>query len=337
MKHEFSITVLLLVALGTASAQVASHAPTLVTKQPSPANQATGKPVARVNGAVLTDQDLLREMLAIFPYARQHNGFPKSQEAEIRKGALEMIIFEELVYQEAVRRKMTVPLARINRAEVDFREQFSSQTEFDSYLQREMRGSRQLLRERIRRSLLIESLLTTEVEHKSAVSAAELKAYYDKNPALFEHDESFSIQTISILPPPTASVEQLQKARKRADDALRQAKASKTYEEFGLLAEKLSEDDYRVNMGDHHAVDRTQLPPAVVQAALAMQPGQISDLIPIDQAYTIIRLNAHNAASKTEFAQVKDSLRKDLRKNKTNQLRANLDKKLRTSARVELF
>lgn len=132
-------------------------------------------------------------------------------------------------------------------------------------------------------------------------------------------------------------MEQLQKARKRADDALRQAKASKTYEEFGLLAEKLSEDDYRVNMGDHHAVDRTQLPPAVVQAALAMQPGQISDLIPIDQAYTIIRLNAHNAASKTEFAQVKDSLRKDLRKNKTNQLRANLDKKLRTSARVELF
>lgn len=185
MKHEFSITVLLLVALGTASAQVASHAPTLVTKQPSPANQATGKPVARVNGAVLTDQDLLREMLAIFPYARQHNGFPKSQEAEIRKGALEMIIFEELVYQEAVRRKMTVPLARINRAEVDFREQFSSQTEFDSYLQREMRGSRQLLRERIRRSLLIESLLTTEVEHKSAVSAARTQGLLRQKPGAF--------------------------------------------------------------------------------------------------------------------------------------------------------
>jgi hypothetical protein len=67
------------------------------------------KPVARVNGAVLTDRDLLREMFAIFPYARQHNGFPKAQEASIRQGALEMIIFEELVYQEAMRRKLTVP------------------------------------------------------------------------------------------------------------------------------------------------------------------------------------------------------------------------------------
>ena len=66
------------------------------------------KPVARVNGAVLTDRDLLREMYTIFPYAQQHNGFPKAQEAAIRQGALEMIIFEELVYQEAERRKLTI-------------------------------------------------------------------------------------------------------------------------------------------------------------------------------------------------------------------------------------
>ena len=50
---------------------------------------------------MLTDKDLLREMYAIFPYAKQHNGFPKAQEAGIRQGALEMIIFEEMVYQEA--------------------------------------------------------------------------------------------------------------------------------------------------------------------------------------------------------------------------------------------
>ena len=75
--------------------------------------QVTGKPVVRVNGAVLTDRDLLREMFALFPYAKLHNGFPKKQEAEIRQGAMQMIIFEELVYQEAVRRKMTIAPERI--------------------------------------------------------------------------------------------------------------------------------------------------------------------------------------------------------------------------------
>ena len=34
--------------------------------------QVSDKPVAKVNGAVLTDRDLLREMYTIFPYAQQH-------------------------------------------------------------------------------------------------------------------------------------------------------------------------------------------------------------------------------------------------------------------------
>ncbi len=150
-----------------ASAQVASHAPTAIAKTPSAQSsplQVSDKPVARVNGAVLTDRDLLREMYAIFPYAQQHNGFPKAQEAAIRQGALEMIIFEELVYQEAERRKLTVPAEKLNRAEADFRKQFNSPDQYQQYLQTEMHGSEQQLRQQMRRSLLIEQVLKTDVE-----------------------------------------------------------------------------------------------------------------------------------------------------------------------------
>src|SRR6266699_1558395 len=129
MKYRLTICAFLAVALSTGAAQVASHAPTAVAKtasaQTSPL-QVSDKPVARVNGAVLTDRDLLREMYAIFPYAQQHNGFPKAQEAAIRQGALEMIIFEELVYQEAQRRKLTVPAEKLSRAESELRKQFNS-------------------------------------------------------------------------------------------------------------------------------------------------------------------------------------------------------------------
>ncbi len=158
-------------ALSAASAQVASHAPTAVASVNTPpastaraALQVSDKPVARVNGAVLTDRDLLREMYAIFPYAQQHNGFPKAQEAAIRQGALEMIIFEELVYQEAVRRKMTISPEKLNRAEAEFRKQFKSPDQYQQYLQTEMQGSEQKLRQQIKRSLLIEQVLKTDVE-----------------------------------------------------------------------------------------------------------------------------------------------------------------------------
>ena len=119
--------------------------------------QLTGKPVVRVNGSVLTDADLVREEYAIFPYARQHGGIPKELASQIRDGAMKMIIFEELVYQEALRRKMTVPAAKMQHAEADFRKQFATPDEFNAFLQSDFHGSRQLLQAKIRRSLLIEA------------------------------------------------------------------------------------------------------------------------------------------------------------------------------------
>ena len=243
--------------------------------------RAVGKPVARVNGTELTDRDLMATMYSMFPYARQHNGaVPKGMEKDIRSGAMKMMIFEELCYQEALRRKMTVPPAKLQKAESDFAQQFNNPRQFQQYLQAEYHGSRALLNSKIKRSLLIDAFLKAQVNQKSNVTDAELKAYYDKNPARFQIKESFAFQTISILPPENATPEQLKEARKRAEDVLKQAKTAKTYEQFGMLAEKYSDDDYRVMMGDHKTVARDTLPPEVVQAALALKPDQVSDIIP---------------------------------------------------------
>lgn len=339
MKRQLTICATLLAASIAASTQVASHAPTTPARS-APAQvaalQVNDKPVARVNGAVLTDRDLLREMYAIFPYARQHNGFPKAQEASIRQGALEMIIFEELVYQEAERRKIAIPAEQINRAEAEFKKQFNSPEEYQQYMQSEMRGSERQLRQQIERSLLIEKLLKAEVEVKSAVALAEVRAYYDQNGARYQLPESFSFQSISIVPPLKPTAEQAKDAQTRANDALRQARSTKSYQDFGLLAEKVSEDDYRVNMGDHKVVSRDKLPPQVIKALLAMQAGQVSGLIQIESAYTIIRLNAHTPARKQAFDEVKNDLRTELQKAKYEKLRSNLAKQLRAKAKIEV-
>src|SRR5579864_8176273 len=159
------------------------------------------KPVERVNGTLLTERDVLREMYAIFPYARQHNGFPKAMEAEIRRGALMMITFEELVYQEAKRRGMTIAPERLAKAERVFRKQFATQQQYQQFLENEANGSREVLRMRIKRSLLIEDLLNTEVKNKSKVTLAEAKAFYLKNPDHFKLPELYTLQTITIMPP----------------------------------------------------------------------------------------------------------------------------------------
>jgi PPIC-type PPIASE domain len=341
MKPRFTIAMLLMATISPVSAQlVSSHAPTTAAARPSNVDtvlQTVGKPVARVNGAVLTDRDLLREMYTIFPYARQHNGaVPKAMEADIRAGAMKMIVFEELVYQEALRRKVTIAPARLQKAQVEFRKQFPTPQAYDELVTGEFKGSKALLNAKIERSLLIDAMMKTEVSDRSNITIAQAKAYYDQNPNKFLIPESFAVQTISVIPPGNASSDQVKEARKKADDALRQAKLTKTYDEFGLLAEKISEDDYRVMMGDHKSVDRTKLPPQVLQAVQTMQPNEVSGLIDIgNNGYTVVRLNEHVPAGKRKFEEVKDSVREYLKKQKAEELRGALDKRLRNRAKIE--
>ena len=340
MKYKVLILPFLVVGIGAGAAQVSSHAPTVFTNTPAqsaikPTQSAANKPVVRVNSAVLTDADLVREEYAIFPYAKQHNGIPKEFEKQIRDGALKMIIFEELVYQDASRQKMTVPAAKLQHAEAEFRKQFATPEQYNAFLQSDFNGSHQLLQQQIQRSLLIEAYLKTAVDDKSVISPAEARAYYDRNPARFHHPETFTFQTISILPPPNATAAQLKEVRTRAESALHQAKATKTAEQFGLLAEKISDDDYRVMMGQHKPMPVDEMAPQVVKALQAMHTNDMSDLIQVEQAYTIVRLQTHSPAGQAKFEDVKAQLQKELQETKRNQLRAALDQKLRQNAKVQ--
>ena len=138
------------------------------------------------------------------------------------------------------------------------------------------------------------------------------------------------------MPPLKPTAEQAKQAQKKAEDALKQAKATKSYQDFGLLAEKISDDDFRVNMGDHKAIARDTLPPQIVKAFAGLQAGQVSGLIQIESAYTIVRLNAHNPGRKKPLAEVKGDIKTELQKMKYEKLRSGLAKQLRSKAKVEV-
>jgi len=320
-----------------AQAQTAASslaAKTASTHATAPARPTT-KVVARVNGAALTDADLQREMLAMFPYARQHGGkIPPSMEATVRMGALQMIEFEELVYQEAQRRKMQINPARLDHAMAEFRQQFDSEATFQAFLKTELNGSRKTLRDRIQRSLLIDQLLDLEVTRKSSVNGQEVRSYYDKNPAEFHLGERVAIQTISIVIPDEATAQDEATTLRHAKDVWKKAKATKSYEEFGTLAEGTSDDEWRVMMGDHGAIEEAKMPPPVAKIAFALKPGQVSDLIRAENSFCIVRVNNHDASKQQPFEQVRAQIKKNLQARRVDQLRSALNRQLRKTAKV---
>jgi parvulin-like peptidyl-prolyl isomerase len=300
----------------------------------APAMQATGKPVAKVNGVVLTDKELLREMYTIFPYAKQHNGFPKELEPQIRRGALDMIIFDELVYQEARRRHVTIPPDKLVGAEKMFQKQFATPAAYQEFLKTETNGSQAAMNEKIKRALMIETLLNQEVAANALITPAQVKAYYEQNLNQYQHEETVHIQSISIIPPNNTPAI-LKEAKRNADEALKQARQTKNFREFGLVAEKNSDDDYRVNLGDRKTQDLSKLPPPVQQALASMKPGDVSGLIQLGDAFTIIRLESRTPAGTTPFVEVKAQIQSDISKEKTQQLRSALNQKLRKGASIE--
>jgi len=339
MKNRFlHLTAIMSVAAGL-SAQVASHSPTMQSASAPHATasqQEMDRPLVKVNGTVLSRRDLVREMQNLFPYARQHGGqFPKDSEPQIRQKAYENIVFEELVYQEALRRKLAVSPAKLNKAVSDFRKQFDSPAEFQEYLRNEQGGSMKNLREKITRAILIDNLLRLEVKNKSRVSDLDLRKFYAANTKRFQKPESVSIQTISIVVPEGSTREQKADARRRAEDALKKAKASKNYEEFGLLAEKVSEDDWRVMMGDHKSIHRGRMPAPVEKAVFSMKAGEVSDLIDTGDSLCIARVNAREETKLVPFEEVRPTLKSQLETEKQQVVQKAFESRLRKSAHIE--
>jgi parvulin-like peptidyl-prolyl isomerase len=272
----------------------------------------------------------------VFPYYTMHgNAIPKEYEANVRRKALDNLIDAELVYQEAQRRKLQIPSREWQQRLSEIRKEYGSQAEFEATMKKYF-GTREAFEKKLRHDMLLDKIYLLEVKQKSAVTAAEVRAYYDANQERYVQPESVSFQTISALFPNNATPADRQAARQRIEKLLPQARAAKNYEEFGILAEKASEDDYRVMMGEHKMVHRTTIAPEFA-FVFSLKEGELSGIVESPAGYHIVRLNQHRDAKKLTFAEVSPSIRDMLEKQRLQERSKAFFESLRSKARVEVF
>jgi hypothetical protein len=293
--------------------------------------------VARVNGVALTEAELNEEMQRLFPYYAIHGGrVPPSAEPEIRQKAMRDLVLHELVYQEARRRRLQVPPLTWQKRLNKIQKGYPSRQAYEAAATQQY-GSVAAYERSLRRAMLVEQLWAAEVTQKSAVTEQAVRAYYQSHKAQYVRPEAVRLQTITISVPNTATAEQKQEARKIAEQALVKAQAAKNYEEFGTLAEQLSQDDWRVMMGDHGWVHRGTVTPDIEPALFSLKPGETSGVVEFAGGFIILRANGYQPKRQMRFSEMAASIRKRLETEQRQKRGKEFEELLRSKAQVQIL
>ena len=150
---------------------------------------------------------------------------------------------------------------------------------------------------------------------KVNVSDADVLAYYNANQKQYTTPEQVQTRHILITVPKGADAKTDAAAKDKAAGILKQIKAGGN---FADLAKKNSDDPGSKDKGGELPMIPTSgLDPAYAKAAMALNPGQTSDLVRSQFGYHIIQTEAKTSAGTKPLAEVKDTIKGQLENQKS--------------------
>jgi len=141
---------------------------------------------------------------------------------------------------------------------------------------------------------------------KPAVSDADIQAYYSQHQDQYQVKEQVKTRHILIAVPAGADAKTDAAAKAKAQGILNQIKAGGN---FADLAKANSDDPgSKAQGGELPMIPTAGLDPAYAKAAMALNPGQTSDLVRSQFGYHIIQTEQKDAAHVQALAEVKSAI-----------------------------
>ena len=330
---------LLLAAVAVACQKPASTPATSTAATATPATP-PAKPVPAVLPEVIADCNGDKIPKAEFEAAvrsvaqRAGGAIPPDKRDEVYRGVLNELVAYRLLKQEVKQRSNLV----VSDAEVEarigaFKQQAGTEANFKAALQAQQITEAKL-REDARTDLLVAKLLDQEVNQKVLVKPTDIAAFYEKNPDRFQQGETMRASHILVVVPAEASAQARAALRGRAEAALKAAKAG---QDFAKLARQYSQDSSAQRGGDLGFFPKGQMVPPFDQAAFALAPGQVSDLVETQFGYHIIKAAERRPARIVPFAEVAGQLQQFLEQEQRQEKSKALVDQLKAKGKVQIF
>lgn len=291
-------------------------------------------PVAVVNGVEISSKEYETEVnLQLQQATQQGRQIPDAMLPKIKADILNNLIDRELLYQESQKENIAANAEKVSKEIKTIKDKFPSQEEFEKVIA-EMGISETEIKSQIERNLAIRQLIDTQVIDKITVSEADTRAYYDNNPNLFRKPEQ--IKASHILIKVESDATDLQKAQARIEIAKIQQKL-KDGQDFATLAREHSQGPSAKNGGDLGYFGRGQMVKPFADAAFALKPGQVSEIVETQFGYHLIKVVDKQPESTMAYAEVKDRLTQHLKTQRIDREAKKYIDTLKKDAKIEKF
>ena len=241
--------------------------------------------VARVNGEAINAMDLESAVKGL--EGRAGGPVPADQRDRVYRGVLDDMIGYKLLVQEAKARKIAVPDADVEAQVAQIRSQFPNQQQFEQALAAQ-KMTVQEIRDDARAEISVQKLVDGEIGSKIGVKPEAVSDFYKSNQDKFQQGPRVRASHILIQVPQGADAATKQQAKAKAEGILKDLKAGK---DFAAAAKENSQDPGSApNGGDLGFFEQGQMVPQFEQAAFALKPGQMSDVVETQFGYHIIKV-----------------------------------------------
>lgn len=238
--------------------------------------------LARVNGEPVTKLDFDR---LVKNMELSQGPIPPERRDEILRQALDQLITYHVMKQEAATRKLAIPDADLDSRVKQMQGKMSTEQFTKALADRNTTEAQ--LRSDARADMMIDKMMEGEVATVTAATEPEAKEFYDKNPDKFKQGEAVKASHILVNAAEDADEATRKQARAKIEGVLKRVRAG---EDFARLAKENSDDGSKDQGGDLGFFGRRQMVPPFEQAAFALKPGEISDIVTTQFGYHIIKV-----------------------------------------------
>lgn len=261
---------------------------------------------AIVNDDIITSSELRQSMLPfVADYKVRYGSAFAEKLDEARVDALNRLIEEKLILQEAKKQGIEVDESEIDKRLEQVKSRTASVEEFNQMLDSSGLTIAKL-KERYHEQIMMKNLVNQVVSSKVRISPTEIAAYYYGHREDFELPRKVNFRVLLLKPLPARGMEQTERL---AESLLVRARSG---EDFEFIVKQYSQGPNKEKGGEMGYVNEDGLIDEIKKNISNMQPGDISSLIKTSTGFHIIQLIDVKEAELKSLEEVSDAIRERL-------------------------